>query len=135
MSDSLQPSDCSTPGSSIQELEFSSQEYWSRLLFPSPGDLPDPGIKPVSPEAPALQTDSLSLSHQGSPLSLRFINFISLANNQFWASYSYLHFLFHQYLLSIIFCFLLSLEFFKLFLQVTVYIIDFYFSSFLFKYT
>ena len=25
------------------------QEYWSGLLFPSPGDLPDPGIKPVSP--------------------------------------------------------------------------------------
>ena len=34
--------------------EFSRQEYWSELLFPSPGDLPDPGIKPVSPVAPAL---------------------------------------------------------------------------------
>ena len=31
-------------------MEFSSQEYWSRLLFPSPGDLPDPGVEPVSPE-------------------------------------------------------------------------------------
>jgi len=30
-------------------MEFSRQEYWSRLLFPSPGDLPDPGIKPGSP--------------------------------------------------------------------------------------
>ena len=27
-------------------MEFSRQEYWSRLPFPSPGDLPDPGIKP-----------------------------------------------------------------------------------------
>ena len=27
-------------------MEFSRQEYWSGLLFPSPGDLPDPGIKP-----------------------------------------------------------------------------------------
>ena len=31
------------------------------------GDLPDPGIKPASPMAPALQVDSLPLSHQGSP--------------------------------------------------------------------
>ena len=31
------------------------------------GDLPDPGIEPKSPVAPALQVDSLPLSHQGSP--------------------------------------------------------------------
>ena len=37
-------------------MEFSRQEYWSGLSFPSPGDLPDPGIKPRSP---ALQADSL----------------------------------------------------------------------------
>ena len=37
-------------------MEFSRQEYWSGLPFPSPGELPDPGIKPVSP---ALQADSL----------------------------------------------------------------------------
>ena len=43
---------------------FSRQEYWSGLPFPSPGDLPDPGIKPTSPE---LQPDSLPLSHRGSP--------------------------------------------------------------------
>ena len=35
---------------------FSKQEYWSGLPFPSPGDLPDPGIKPGSP---ALQADAL----------------------------------------------------------------------------
>ena len=35
---------------------FSRQEYWSGLLFPSPGDLYDPGIKPGSP---VLQTESL----------------------------------------------------------------------------
>ena len=40
------------------------QEYWSGLLFPSPEDLPDPGIEPGSP---ALQVDSLLLSHQGNP--------------------------------------------------------------------
>ena len=32
-------------------MEFSRQEYWSGLPFPSPGDLPDPGIKPGSPMA------------------------------------------------------------------------------------
>ena len=37
-------------------MEFSRQEHWSGLLFPSPGYLPDPGIKPRSP---ALQADSL----------------------------------------------------------------------------
>ena len=37
-------------------MEFSRQEYWHGLPFPSAGDLPDPGIKPGSP---ALQTDSL----------------------------------------------------------------------------
>ena len=37
-------------------MEFSRQEYWSGLPFPSPGDLPDPGIEPGSP---TLQADSL----------------------------------------------------------------------------
>ena len=37
-------------------MEFFRQEYWSGLPFPSPGDLPNPGIKP---ESPALQADSL----------------------------------------------------------------------------
>ena len=32
-----------------QSVEFSRQEYWSGLPFPSPGDVPDPGIKPGSP--------------------------------------------------------------------------------------
>ena len=41
------PLSCSLPGSSVQE--FSRQEYWSGLPFPSPGDLSDPGIKPGSP--------------------------------------------------------------------------------------
>ena len=37
---------------------FPRPEYWSGLPFPSPGDLPHPGIKPVSPVSPALQADS-----------------------------------------------------------------------------
>ena len=35
-------------------MEFSRQEYWSRLLFPIPRDLPDPWAEPTSPECPAL---------------------------------------------------------------------------------
>ena len=46
------PMDCSPPGSSVHR-----QEYWSGLPFPSPGDLPDPGIESGSP---ALQADSLA---------------------------------------------------------------------------
>ena len=43
------------------------QEYWGGLLFPSPGNLPDPGIKPVSPMFPALQADSLPTEPPGKP--------------------------------------------------------------------
>ena len=37
-----------------QSMEFSRQEYWNGLPFPSPGNLPDPGIKPLSLTSPAL---------------------------------------------------------------------------------
>ena len=46
-------------------MGFSRQEYWNGLLFPSPGDLPNPGIKPESPVFPALLADSLLLSLRG----------------------------------------------------------------------
>ena len=45
-------------------MGFPGQEYWSRLPFASPEDLPDPGTEPVSL---ALQAVSLSLSQLGSP--------------------------------------------------------------------
>ena len=45
-------------------MEFSRQEYWSGLPFPSPGDLPDPGIEPGSP---ALQADALPSKSPGRP--------------------------------------------------------------------
>ena len=48
--------DYSLPGSSVHEIFPVFQEYWSGLPFPSPGDLPDPGI---TPGYPALQADSL----------------------------------------------------------------------------
>ena len=43
-------------------MEFSRQEYWSGLLFPSPGDLPNPGTKP---RYPTLQADSLQSESPG----------------------------------------------------------------------
>ena len=46
-------------------LGFSRQEYWSGLPVPSPGDLPDPGIKPGSP---ALQENSLPAELPGKPM-------------------------------------------------------------------
>ena len=46
-------------------MEFSRQEYWSELPFPSPGDLPHPGIEPRSP---ALQADSLPSEPPERPL-------------------------------------------------------------------
>ena len=48
-------------------MGFSKQEYWSGLPCPHPGDLPNPGLEPMSPVSPAFQLDSLPLSHQGSP--------------------------------------------------------------------
>ena len=51
---------CQAPPS----MGFPRQEYWSGLPFPSPRDLPDSGIKPAFP---ALQADSVLLSHKGSP--------------------------------------------------------------------
>ena len=63
VSDFLQPIDVAFQAP--LSMEFSKQEYWSGLPFPSPGNLLNPGIEPRSP---ALQAYSLpSLSYQGSP--------------------------------------------------------------------
>ena len=46
-------------GQAPPRLEFSMQEYWSGLPFPSPGDLSYSGIEPSTPVSPALQGDAL----------------------------------------------------------------------------
>ena len=51
-------------------MEFSSQECWSGLPFPSPGDLPDPGIEPGFP---ALQADSLPSEPPGKPINKLYL--------------------------------------------------------------
>ena len=62
VSNSLQPVDCGCQGP--LSMEFSRQEYWSVLPFPSPGTLPNPGIEPRSP---ALQATSLPSEPSGKP--------------------------------------------------------------------
>ena len=59
-------------------MEFSRKEYWSGLSFPSPRDLPDPGIEYGSPVLqtdsgglPILQMVAYHLSHQGNPIGKR----------------------------------------------------------------
>ena len=57
-------------------MGFSRQEYWSGLPFPSPGDLPDPGIEPRSPAFSDGKTLH-RLSHQGSPALLLLLSHFS----------------------------------------------------------
>ena len=49
----------------LQPYAFSKQKHWSGLPCPPPGDLPDPGIQPMSPVSPALQMDSLPTEPSG----------------------------------------------------------------------
>ena len=51
-------------------MEFSRQEYWSELPFPLPGNLPDPGIEPMSPVSPLLADRFFtSLASREAPMS------------------------------------------------------------------
>ena len=63
MSDSFESSWTVASQASLS-MGFSGQEYWSGLPFPTPGDLPNPGIEPRSP---ALQADFLPAEPQGKP--------------------------------------------------------------------
>ena len=61
-------SDSATPWTTAYQAPpstgFSKQEYWSGLPFPSPGDLPNPGIEPGFP---AFQADALTSEPPGKP--------------------------------------------------------------------
>ena len=63
------PMDCSPPGSSVHEIL--QQEYWSGLPCPSPGELPNPGIKSGSP---ALQADSLPSEPPRKPYKYNYVH-------------------------------------------------------------
>ena len=49
-------------------MEFSRQDYQSGLPFPTPGNLPDPGIEPMSPASPALAGGFFTTEQPGKPL-------------------------------------------------------------------
>ena len=61
--------DCSPPGSSVHGFFF-RQECWSRLTFPPPRDLPNPGIKPGSLVPPALAGGFFTTAPPGKPDSM-----------------------------------------------------------------
>ena len=65
-----------------KSMEFSRPEYWSGLLFPSPRDLPNPGIEPRSA---ALQADSLPAESPGKPRILEWVAYpFSRGSSQPW---------------------------------------------------
>ena len=65
MSDSLRPHGLYVAYQAPLSMGVSRQEYWSGLPFPSPGDLPDPGIEPRSP---TLEADALTSEPPGKPI-------------------------------------------------------------------
>ena len=60
-------------------MGFPRQEYWSGLPFPSPGDLPEPGIEPGSP---VFQADSLSAEPPGKLVTRYILTLISISINR-----------------------------------------------------
>ena len=68
-------------------MGFFRQEYWIGLPFSPPRDLPNLEIKPMSP---ALQVDSLLLSHQGSPTKRVMIKFTEIETSRILPFFSYL---------------------------------------------
>ena len=56
---------CSLPSASVHGIP--RQEYWSGLPFPSPGDLPNPGVEPVSRASPALSGGFFTTEPPGKP--------------------------------------------------------------------
>ena len=66
------PMDCSLP--STLSMEFSRQEYWTELPFPTPGVLPETGIEPGSS---AMQADSLPSEPTGKSQNMNIIILLS----------------------------------------------------------
>ena len=61
------PINCSPLGSSVHGIFLA--RILEQVVIPLPRDLPHQGMEPASPASPALQADSLLLSHQGSPIT------------------------------------------------------------------
>ena len=76
------------PSQAPLSVRFLRQEYWNGLPFPSPGDLPNPGIKPSSP---ALQVDYLTTEPQGKLISY-YSHVQTLTSKYVLISYTFLSF-------------------------------------------
>ena len=59
---------------------FPRQEYWSKLSFPLPGDLPDPGIEPVSSASPGLTGSFSTAEPPGKPRGVSLLKMKISAN-------------------------------------------------------
>jgi len=75
---------------------FSRQEYWSRLPFPSPGDLPDPGIEPPSSVSPALQANSIPAEPSGKPVAVGltwhyYLHYVCISESQIFGTSEWKH--------------------------------------------
>ena len=87
-------------------MGFSRQEYWSALPFPSPGNLPDKGIKPVSP---ALAGRYFITEHLGSPSNMIFgLNYKS---EKLYHFFKILTFISHFYAILLMICISLSIKY------------------------
>ena len=76
------PMDCGLPGSSVHRIL--RQEYCSGLLYPPPGDFPDPGIEPESPASPELAGRFFTTEPPGKPR----LNFTHLLNRKIVSSFN-----------------------------------------------
>ena len=74
--------DCSPPGSSV--LGIPRQEYWSGLPFPSPGDLPDPGIEPESSALAGKFSSDWTNSNRDTVISAVWLLRPNLMNGTHW---------------------------------------------------
>ena len=86
---------CSLLGSSVHEISQARTLEWVGLLFPSPGDLPNPGFKPMSP---ALAGRFSATEPPGKPqhMSLQAMQYLSMFNIWFYSSFSTPHTLWHK---------------------------------------
>ena len=80
------PWTASLPGSSVHGI--SRYEYWNRLPFPSPGDLPNTGIEPASPETSALASRFFTTEPPGMLLNILRCTGLSLQQRFIWPKMS-----------------------------------------------
>ena len=82
-SDCLWCVDCSPPGSSLHRIFLDNPEYWTRLPFPPLGDLPNPGIEPLSLAFPTLASRFFTTAPLRKPIHCQYV-YLSLCPFSWW---------------------------------------------------